>query len=88
MQGIFEQKYPLPVLPQGYCVPRGHEYDVPAILIVPAEETEQWLPLQFMPVNVNIVPEALTERSPFEAPALPVLILPLMVIEPARVLPL
>jgi hypothetical protein len=25
MQEIFEQKYPLPVLPQGYCVPRGHE---------------------------------------------------------------
>jgi hypothetical protein len=61
---------------------------VPAILIVPAEETEQLLPLQFMPVNVNFVPEAFTESSPFEALALPVLILPLMVIEPARVLPL
>jgi hypothetical protein len=61
---------------------------VPAILIVPANETEQLLPLQFMPVNVNIVPEAFTESSPFEALALPVLILPIMVIEPARILPL
>jgi hypothetical protein len=61
---------------------------MPAILIVPAEETEQLLPLQFMPVNVNILPEAYTESSPFEALALPVLILPLMVIEPTRVVPL
>jgi hypothetical protein len=88
MQGIFEQKYPLPVLPQAYCVPRGHEYDVPAVLIVPAEEREQLLPLQFMPVNVNTVPPAFTESSPFEALALPVKVLPDTVIEPARVLPL
>jgi hypothetical protein len=55
---------------------------------VPAEEREQLLPLQFMPVNVNIVPEAFTESSPFEALALPVKVLPDTVIEPARVLPL